>query len=50
MDGEITYEVSCLECGDYFELSCLDGSLGEIYGKCPHCGAEGDHPIVEQDD
>lgn len=46
----IEYEVCCCQCGDYFALECDDGSLGWIFGECPHCGEENEHLVVERDD
>lgn len=45
----VEYEVVCCECGEYFELSCPDGSLGWANGICPHCGENADHEIVDQE-
>ena len=45
--NDIEYNVKCSECGCYFVLSCIDGSLGEIFGECPECGNEDEHPIVK---
>jgi hypothetical protein len=50
MNEDIDYEVCCSSCGEYFELSALDGSLGEIYGECVWCGYVGEHEIVKEEE
>lgn len=43
----ISYDLSCRECGEIFDVEVEDGSLGEIGAECPFCLTDDNHPIVQ---